>query len=199
MRFARFALMVATLVVAIGCEGNVSTAPQTADVGSGAPAPPSPAPPGNPNQAKGERAAQIAAAPAADGAPEAAAQSPDAQPAADAPQPAGPGNSDDGTAEVAKAGVGAKGRDYQPGFVTTPIEQYFRTGERIAFEIQIPSAMKLYKAGHDNKGPKTHEEFMDVIIKENGVDLPDLPSGDEFVYDPKTEQLMVKHPVAKQP
>ena len=48
-----------------------------------------------------------------------------------------------------------------PGLVTTPIQAYFRTGERIAFEIQIPSAMKLYKAEHDNKGPKTHDEFME--------------------------------------
>ena len=31
-------------------------------------------------------------------------------------------------------------------------------------------------------------------IEENGVDLPVLPDGDEYVYDPETEELLVKHP-----
>jgi hypothetical protein len=116
-----------------------------------------------------------------------------AEPTADGPAADAPGA--DGQTEAAAVGVGAKGRNYGgPGFVTTPVEAYFRTGERIAFEVQIPSAMKLYKASHDNKGPKTQQEFMDVIIKENGVQLPELPEGDAFVYDPKTEQLLVKHP-----
>ena len=44
------------------------------------------------------------------------------------------------------------------------------------------------------KGPKTQEEFMEVIIKENAVQLPDLPEGDVYYYDPQTEQLMVRHP-----
>ncbi len=78
--------------------------------------------------------------------------------------------------------------------MTTPVETYFRTLDRVAFEIQIPSAMKLYKASHNNKGPKTQEEFMNVIIKENAVQLPELPAGDEYFYDPKTEQLMIRHP-----
>ncbi len=99
-----------------------------------------------------------------------------------------------GSTEEAAVGVGAKGRDYEPGFVTTPVQAYFRTGERIAFEIQIPNAMKIYKAGHNNKGPKTHEEFMDIIVKENGVQLPDLPAGDEYIYDPEQEVLLVRHP-----
>ena len=122
------------------------------------------------------------------------------------PAPAPPGDpsqaakaqqAESGTAEVAKAGVGVKGRDYGgAGIITTPIQQYFRIGERINF-IQMDNSMKIYKAGHDNKGPKTQEEFMDVIIKENGVQLPDLPEGDEYFYDPKTAQLMVKHPATE--
>ena len=72
----------------------------------------------------------------------------------------------------------------------------FRTEERIAFEVQIPNAMKIYKAAHNNKGPKTHEEFMDVIIKENGVQLPELAPGESYLYIPEIEELMVKSPKA---
>ncbi|REK09400.1 MAG: hypothetical protein DWQ37_18340 [Planctomycetota bacterium] len=91
--------------------------------------------------------------------------------------------------------MGTKGQDYGgPGIVTTPVETYFRTLDRLAFEVQIPNAMKIYKAGHDNKGPATHEEFMNVIIKENGVQLPELPQGEEYFYDPATEKLMIRHP-----
>ncbi len=95
----------------------------------------------------------------------------------------------------AEAGVGVKGKDYGgPGFVTTPIQQYFRVQERIAFEAQIPNSMKIYKAQHDNKGPATHEEFMEVIIRENAVPLPELKPGEEYWYDAETEQLMVRMP-----
>lgn len=167
-------MTLAIFVVAIGCEGNISPSPQTAQMASGAPAPPAPAPPGDPQAANTATNPQV--------------------PAQDTTEPAEPAGNDSGTAEVAKAGVGVKGRDYGgAGIITTPIQQYFRIGERINF-IQMDNSMKIYKAGHDNKGPKTQEEFMEVIIKENGVQLPDLPAGDEYFYDPKTAQLLVKHP-----
>ena len=104
-----------------------------------------------------------------------------------------------GESEKAAVGVGAKGRDYGgPGFVTTPIETLFTAKQLIAFQVQIPSAMKLYKAAHENKGPKSQEEFMDVIIKEHGVELPDLPAGDVYWYDVGKEELMVRHPATPQ-
>jgi hypothetical protein len=97
--------------------------------------------------------------------------------------------------EEAAAGVGAKGRDYGgPGIISTPIETFFRVEERIAFEAQIPNNLKIYKAQHNNKGPKNQEEFMQAIIKDGGVNLPELPPGDVYWYDPKTEHLMVRHP-----
>jgi hypothetical protein len=170
-------MMMAAILFVVGCEGDVSTAPPVADVGSGAPEPPAPQPPGS-----GEKTAAR---------PEAA--QPAAEPAAAEPAATDPGAAV--IAEKAAVGAGAKGRDYGgPGFVTTPVQEYFRAGERIAFEVQIPNAMKLYKAGHDNKGPKTQEEFMEVIIKENGVALPELPAGEEYFYDVQGEQLMVRKP-----
>ena len=94
-----------------------------------------------------------------------------------------------------KAGVGAgeKGRGYGGGLVTTPVAAYFAARERVAFDIQIPHALDLYKAA-EGHAPKTHEEFMRDIVEANQIRLPTLPAGHRYVYDPKSEQLMVEHP-----
>lgn len=183
-------LQITALLALVGCLGCEASAPADATAQSTMQAPPPPTP-----EAPSDKAAE--APPAADApaqnpgaaAPAAAAATPE-PPAAD---PVAPGEGD----SVAKAevGVGVKGKDYGgPGFVTTPIETLFRTNDRIAFEIQIPNSMKIYKADHNNKGPKTHEEFMSVIIKENGVALPDLPAGSTYWYDVKAEELLVRTP-----
>lgn len=96
--------------------------------------------------------------------------------------------------EEAKAGVGEKGRGYGGGIITEPIHQKFTIEQRLVFEIQIPKAMQLYKALHDNQAPKTHEAFMKEIIRANQIALPQLPEGDKYIYDPQLEKLMVQHP-----
>ena len=107
------------------------------------------------------------------------------------PRPARKGRREKGK----KRQEGKAGRDYGgPGFVTTPIETLFRIEDRIVFEAQIPNNMKIYKAEHNNKGPKTQEEFMQVIIKDGGITLPELYQGDVYWYNPKTEELLVRHP-----
>jgi hypothetical protein len=132
-----------------------------------------------------------AAEPGAEAAPDPAA----ADPAAPGDAAANPPAEGAVETEEAKVGAGAKGRDYGgPGFVTTPIEALFRADDLIVFETHIPKNMELYKAEHDNKGPKSHEEFMQVIIKDGGVRLPELPEGEEYWYDAKTEKLMVRRP-----
>jgi hypothetical protein len=93
----------------------------------------------------------------------------------------------------AEAGVGDKGRGYGAGPIATPISTYFRVRERVAFDIQIPHSMNLYKAS-EGRAPKTHEEFMEKIIKANQIHLPTLPEGQHYQYDPKQEQLMVIEP-----
>ena len=95
--------------------------------------------------------------------------------------------------EKAEVGVGKKGQGYGGGIITTPVEVYFRTEERITFNIQIPQALNLYKVTNGH-APKTHEEFMEKIIKANRVDLPDLPRGYRYIWDPDKEQLTVEHP-----
>jgi len=94
----------------------------------------------------------------------------------------------------AEVGVGKKGRGYGKGFIATPAASLWAVKERLVFQVQIPQAMQLFKAGNDNKGPKSHDEFMEKIIKENSIKLPELPEGDRYMYDPKTEQLMVESP-----
>jgi hypothetical protein len=93
---------------------------------------------------------------------------------------------------VADVGVTGKGR-YNPGLITTPVSTYWRTQEATVFTIQIPKTMQLYKATYGH-APKSHEEFMQQIIQANMIKLPDLPAGERYVYDPKTEQLMVEGP-----
>lgn len=179
MKRALSLLTLLGLLALAGCEADIQP---TGDAASGtALPPPSPAAPA---AAPAEQAAP------AEGQPPAEAQPAEAAPAGDAaPAQA----SADGEMKKAAVGAGAKGRDYGgPGFVTTPIEAYFRTQDLIVYDAHVPKNMQLYKAEHDNKGPKTHEEFMKVIIKEGGVSLPVLPDDEEYLYVPETEQLMVR-------
>jgi hypothetical protein len=97
------------------------------------------------------------------------------------------------TPQKADVGAGKRGRGYGPGLVTTPVATYFAAKEMIAFRIQIPGAMKNYKA-LNGSAPKTQEEFMEKIIKEGGIQLPDLPPGQRYVYIPEKEDLFVEHP-----
>lgn len=114
-----------------------------------------------------------------------------ARPAAPPPPPAQP--TPPPAAVKADSGVGAKGQGYGPGLVTTPVATYFRAQEQIVFRIQIPDAMRLYKATNGH-APKSHEEFMEKIVNENRIRLPELPPGHRYRYYPDREELMVEHP-----
>ena len=94
---------------------------------------------------------------------------------------------------AATVGVGRKGRGYEDGMVTTPVATYFAARERLVFDIMIPHALEIYKAT-EGRGPKTHEEFMEKIVTFNQIELPALPPGHRYVYDPKSERLMVERP-----
>jgi hypothetical protein len=95
--------------------------------------------------------------------------------------------------EKADVGAGEKGSGYGGGIITTPVSVYWRAQERITYQIQIPQAMQLFKA-NNGRAPESHEEFMEKIIGEQNIDLPELPVGHKYVYDPKEEELMVEHP-----
>ncbi len=96
-----------------------------------------------------------------------------------------------------KAGVGSgkKGRslDEHEGIIVTPAKTYFIAKEKIKFEIEIPKALQLFDA-LEGRGPNTHEEFMEKVIKAYNIKLPELPEGHKYVYDPMTKTLMVEIP-----
>ncbi len=91
-------------------------------------------------------------------------------------------------AEKAVVGVTGKGQ-YDAGLITTPVAVYFSVRERVVFNVQIASAMKLFKASQ-GRYPKTHDEFMTKIIKQNLIRLPELPRGKEYFYDGKKAATM---------
>jgi hypothetical protein len=97
--------------------------------------------------------------------------------------------------EKAGVGSGKKGRslDQHEGIIVTPAKTLFAAKEKIKFEIEIPSAIQTFDA-LEGRGPKTHEEFMEKVIKAYNIELPELPAGHKYVYDPATKILMVEKP-----
>jgi hypothetical protein len=156
----------------------------------------------------GPNSAPVAATPSLPPAPTAAAPvmapgaaaNPAQQPAggpAGAESPVEGGKATGETERVAAtAGVGIKGRslDQHEGLIVTPAKTFFTAKERIAFEIAVPHALNLYKA-LNGEAPKSQEEFMAKIVAENNIQLPKLPEGHRYVYDPATEQLLVERPI----
>ncbi|WP_164104183.1 hypothetical protein [Candidatus Laterigemmans baculatus] len=125
-----------------------------------------------------EPPAEASAVPAPDAAPEAAA------PAVEQPR-------------RAEVGVGRQGRslDDETGVgrvIAQPAVSLFAVRERAVFDIQIPKAMQLFEATEGRK-PKSHEEFMQRIIAANQIQLPELPTGSEYRYEPDKGELWV-HP-----
>ena len=109
----------------------------------------------------------------------------------DAPSP-GDTSEDNVERQVAEVGVGKKGRNYGGGVISEPVRAYFRTQQRLEF-IKVQQAMNLYKASHDGL-PESHEVFMKDIVEANGIQLPELPAGERYVYDPEQGELMVERP-----
>lgn len=110
-------------------------------------------------------------------------------PAGKAPPPPPP--PPDVVREEAVPGVTGKGEGLGSGPISTPIFVYFHVRERLVFDVQVASAMNLYKGIHGHF-PKTQEEF-DKLIEENGIALPELRGPDHrYVYDPeKAAQMSV--------
>ena len=71
--------------------------------------------------------------------------------------------------EKAAVGMGEKGRGYGGDMITMPVKAMWTAKDKIVRD-QIQQALDLYKATRD--APKSHEEFMDRIIKENNFNYP---------------------------
>jgi hypothetical protein len=114
---------------------------------------------------------------------------PQAAPAKAVAQPQPPGEV---VREQAKVGMTGKGEGYGGDPITEPVRQMWRVKEQVVL-LQIDQALKLFEATESRK-PKSHEEFMEKIIKENNIPLPVLPAGHRYVYDPAKAELMVERP-----
>jgi hypothetical protein len=137
----------------------------------------------------------VATPPANSNGDAAATEEPAAEPAAtEDAAPTEDASAEDNTVrEKAKTGAGKKGRYEGSGAVVTPLKAYFRTQQRVVYEIQIPQAMQLFQATNGYY-PRTQEEFDSQILQANGIKLPELPPGHKYVYDPKLHELMVEKP-----
>lgn len=97
----------------------------------------------------------------------------------------------------ADVGEGKKGRsldEFDTGVqavMAEPAKAFFGVREKIVFQTLIPKYMQMYKGTHGN-APKSHDEFMSHIIEANKVQLPALPAGRKYVYDPDKEELMIE-------
>ena len=87
-----------------------------------------------------------------------------------------------------KADAEATAKDFGGGVLGQPFEVYFKAKDTLAFG-QMKQALDLYKVEHGV--PKSHEEFMEKIIKANQIQLPELGPGNVYEFDPKTGVLMV--------
>ena len=96
-----------------------------------------------------------------------------------------------------RAAVIAKGRGYGKGYVAVVLATRWNAEQMLVFQVQIPKAMELYKATN-GYAPRSHKEFMKDIIEANLVKLPELPPGEEYVYDKDTEKLMVYEVLGEQ-
>lgn len=192
--------VVLLLAVLLGCgteippeppSANAPVTPVTPDVPAPAPAPDA----GASQPAMSDAPQEAPPAPAVPPPALAPATGPELAPPAQATPPE-PAPAADMERVKAEKGVGVKGRslDQHEGLLVTPAKAYFSVRERAVFEIQIPAALRPFKATNGS-GPKSHEEFMAQIIEANQIQLPELPAGQKYVYDPKTEELMVERPV----
>jgi len=77
---------------------------------------------------------------------------------------------------------------------------YFGTAsfakEKLTFA-NVQHTVQLYRATN-GKNPADWQEFDKVILKPNGIRLPELQSGDKYIFDSNTGELMIEHGVDKQ-
>lgn len=98
-------------------------------------------------------------------------------------------------AQPARAGVGKKGQSLQDDtgvakIISGPAAALFNIEQKMVLEVQIPQALQLFKAT-EGRFPKSHEEFMERIVKANRLQLPELPERGVYRFDPDKGELWV--------
>jgi hypothetical protein len=114
------------------------------------------------------------------------------------PVPENPGQDGDKTVTVPMApGMSSKGNYGPPtggpvDIITVPISTMFYAKDQLVIN-RITHAMNLYQAT-PGRFPASQEEFMENIIREHYIQLPPLPPGQEYVYDPMYGVLNIRKP-----
>jgi hypothetical protein len=112
-----------------------------------------------------------------------------------APTTLQPGQENDPTLRKVDPTVGKQGKEYGGGAlmapITTPVREYFGMRAGITFDM-IKHDVDIFKAAH-NRYPKDDKEFKTEILDKGQRELPELPAGNTYVYDPKTGQLFVRY------
>ena len=119
---------------------------------------------------------------------------PQDQPAQNEPVP----KEDDTVTVKAEVGMTGKGNyssanaDNPMGIITVPVKTLFTTQQRLVLQ-QITAAENLYKGEHE-KLPSSNEEYMEKIIRANNIQLPRLPAGQTYEFDPTDNELKIRKP-----
>lgn len=98
----------------------------------------------------------------------------------------------------AEFGVGAKGKSSNSP-IRYAANAYFNATEKLQF-MAAQHALDLYKAQDPNgRGPQSHDDYMEKIVEFNRIELPVLPEGHQYVYDPEAGELFVERTAAQSP
>jgi len=98
-------------------------------------------------------------------------------------------------AQKAEAGVGKAGQKLQQHsdaqkIISGPANALLQFRQKAPLEIQVPHALNLFKA-LEGRFPKSHEEFMEKIVKANNIQLPELPEGAVYHFNTEKGELWV--------
>ncbi len=73
--------------------------------------------------------------------------------------------------------------------ITGALGAYGPATEKIA-GMGVTRALELFRATHD-RYPKSHKEFMDKIVKQNGLKLPMLRTNRRYAYDVSSHEIKI--------
>ncbi len=98
-------------------------------------------------------------------------------------------------AQKAVAGVGKQGQSLRNDtgvakMISGPASALFNVKQKAVLEIQIPQALQLFQAT-EGRLPKSHDEFMQRIVQENKLVLPELPEGAVYHFNIEIGELWV--------
>jgi hypothetical protein len=94
-----------------------------------------------------------------------------------------------------KSGAKVSDGTMEPAHPLNPLgalKAYGPTLEKIS-KMYIEQAINLFHAEH-GRYPKDHDEFMELIIKANDIQLPVLPGKAQYQYDVENHELVIIEP-----